>query len=517
MKTYALAILLASSVYGADADCSALAQAAWANTTVTTATLVAAGEFTPPGANQPIRKTPAFCRLAGSIRPTADSDIRFEVWLPLSTAWNRKFQGIGNGGYAGSIGYSALASAITHGYAAASTDTGHTGGGDAKWALHHPEKTIDFGHRAIHETAVVAKAAIRHFYGAGPQRSYFNSCSNGGRQALMEAQRYPEDYDGIIAGAPANYWTHLMTLGAADIKATVVEPGAYIPAAKLPAIQAAVQASCDKNDGVTDGVIEQPNLCRPNLDALACAGVETGQCLTIPQLKALRQVYAGVTDRQGKVIYAGHAPGGEAEPGGWANWITGAEPKQSALFFFSTQFFQNMVYSDPQWDFSQFDAGRDMKAADEKAGPMLNAIDPDLRKFQARGGKLILYHGWSDAAIPAINAIGYYQSVQKKMGSGKAKEFTRLFMVPGMQHCGGGSGPNSFGQGGPGLTDPERDINAALERWVEKGIAPERIVAVKTKGTAVERSRPLCAYPLVAHYKGTGSTDDAANFTCAKR
>lgn len=489
---------------------------------ITTAAAVS-GEFTPEGARQPMRNLPKFCRVAGVSRPTSDSEIQFEVWLPEPAAWNGKFQGIGNGGFAGTISYPGLGGAVSRGYATASTDTGHkaTTGIGAAWALNHPEKIVDFGHRAIHETAEVGKAVIKAYYGDGPKRSYFNSCSNGGRQALMEAQRYPNDYDGIIAGAPANYWTHLLSSAGYGVKNLLAEPGAYISKEKLPAIQKNAQASCDKLDGVADGVLEVPTACKISVAPLACTGAETDNCLTKPQLTALEKIYRGLVDKKGKTIFPGISPGGEAEPGGWGPWITGDAREKSAMFGFGTEFFKNMVYSDPNWDYKTFDAARDMKAAGQKTGAALNAIDPDLSRFRARGGKLILYHGWSDAAIPAVNAINYYQSVNKKLGAAKAREFTRLFMAPGMQHCGAGSGPNSFGQFGPNSnTDPSRDINAALEQWVEKGIAPEQIIATKYKGngpsSGVERTRPLCAYPLVAKYKGTGSTDDAANFTCSR-
>ena len=259
MKSFVLAVALAvpAVLAGNAVTCESLATIALPNTTIAVAESRPAGEFTPPGAN-PIANLPAFCRIAGSIKPSSDSDIRFEVWLPSSN-WNRKFQGIGNGGYAGAIGFAGLADAVRNGYASASTDTGHQDGGtSAAWALNHPEKIVDFGHRAIHETAAGAKVIIRAFYGEGPKRSYFNSCSNGGRQALMEAQRYPADYDGIIAGAPANSWTHLLSAAASSVVATLAEPENYIPAAKLPAIERAALAQCDAADGVKDGVIENP-------------------------------------------------------------------------------------------------------------------------------------------------------------------------------------------------------------------------------------------------------------------
>jgi feruloyl esterase len=520
MRIIALGCLAAAGTAAMAADCAGLAKARLPYTEITVAEEVAAGPFKPPVGGA-VGRLPAFCRVAGTIRPASDSDIRFEAWMPVS-GWNGKFQGIGNGGFAGTISYGGLADAVRNGYAAASTDTGHQSniGTDASWALGHPEKVVDFGHRAIHEMTVKGKALAEAYYGQKPKRSYFNSCSNGGRQALMEAQRYPEDYDGIIAGAPANYWTKLLTLAASNMKATAGDPASYIPQSKLPAIQAAALKACDSADAVSDGVIENPAACRFDPGALLCQGAENDQCLTAPQLAALRRLYDGLRDSKGKLIYPGYAMGGEAEQGGWGPWITGAAPEKSLLFGFGTNFFKYIVYGDKDWDYRKFSVEREYKDAVAKAAAMLDATDPDLRRFKARGGKLILYHGWCDAAIPAQGAIDYYESVVKKMGAKQTAEFVRLFMVPGMQHCAGGAGPSLFGQGGVAQGDPRTNIAAALERWVEQGVAPEEIIATKYRkgmdaSSGVERTRPLCAYPKVAKYKGSGSIDDAANFECA--
>jgi hypothetical protein len=523
----ALAWLAASVAAVQGATCESLAGLKLRKTSITLAESVPAGAFTPPD-GKPISNLPAFCRVAGVIRPSSDSHIEFEVWMPAS-GWNGKFQGVGNGGFAGAIMYGGLAGAVARGYAAASTDTGHRpaprpapwgGGTDASWALGHPQKIVDFGYRAIHETAVKAKAIVRAFYGEAPRRSYFSSCSNGGRQALMEAQRFPNDYDGIIAGAPANYWTHLLASAAALIKATLAEPGAYISAAKLPAIQVAVLAACDELDGIKDSVLEYPPQCRFDPASLLCQGPETDACLTPPQAAALRKIYDGLRNSKGERIFPGYSPGGEAEPGGFGPWITGPAPEKALLYAFGTQFFRNMVYNDPNWDYRTFDVDRDTKAAFDRMGRILNATSPDLRRFQRRGGKLILYHGWCDAAIPAQNMIDYYRSVVEKMGVERTATFLRLYMAPGVQHCGGGAGPNVFGQGGVPQADPRHDMAAALERWVEEGIPPEEIIATRyQKGadasSGVLRTRPLCPYPQVARWKGSGSTDEAANFTCA--
>jgi hypothetical protein len=499
-------------------SCDELAKLNLPHTTIDTAESVPAGNFTPPGAKA-LSNLPAFCRVAGVIKPAADSDIRFEVWMP-ATGWNGKFQGLGNGGFAGAIGYDGLGMAVTAGYAAAATDTGHHAGPtDATWALDHPDKIADFGYRAIHETAVQAKAILHAFYGQSPSHSYFSSCSNGGRQALMEAQRYPEDYDGIIAGAPAYYWTHLLANAAWDNLAVLGAKDSYIPAKKLSAIQNAALAACDALDGVKDGVIEDPTRCHFDPGILLCKAEDTDSCLTAPQVTALRKLYAGGHNSHGQ-IFPGYSPGGEAEFGGWAMWITGPTPEHSLMFAFGTQFYKNMVFDNAAWDYHTFNADADTKTGDEKQSRNMNATDADLSRFRARGGKLILYHGWSDAAIAPRSTIEYYDSVSAKMGA-KTGMFVRLFMVPGMEHCGGGLGPNSFGALSVGAGDAAHDMDAALERWVEKGTAPESIIAVKRKAdmdpkSEIVRTRPLCAYPSIAHYNGTGSTDDAANFTCAK-
>ncbi len=511
---------LACATASAATTCESLAGLKLPDTTIATATAVPPGTFNPPE-GQPLRDLPAFCRVAGVIKPSADSNIQFEVWMPAS-GWNGKFQGIGNGGYAGSISYAGLGAAVKGGYATASTDTGHRAGGtDATWALGHPEKVIDFGHRAVHETAEKAKAIVAAFYGNGPRRSYFSSCSNGGRQALMEAQRYPADYDGIIAGAPANFWTHLLTMAAADVRVLLDDPAGYIPAAKIPAVEAAALAACDADDGVEDRVIGNPAQCRFDPSVLLCKGAESDQCLTAPQIASLKKLYEGPRDSSGKLVLPGYSPGGESGSGGWPAWITGKAPGASLMYAFGTQFFKNMVYENANWDYKTFNVDRDMKAADEKQAANLNATDPDLKRFRDRGGKLILYHGWSDAAIPPLAVIDYYNSVVAKMGERQTSRFVRLYMAPGMQHCGGGPGPNVFGQFSVPQGDAQHDVAAVLERWVEQGVPPGPIIATKFKtgnnpAGGVSRTRPLCPYPQVAKYKGSGSTDDAASFVCAK-
>jgi feruloyl esterase len=452
-------------------------------------------------------------------KPTADSDIKLEVWMPVA-GWNGKLQGIGNGGFAGLIDYVQLGTSLAKGYAATATDTGHTGSPiDAAWALGHPEKVIDFGHRGIHEMTRVAKETTRAFYGKGPQRSYFAGCSDGGREALMEAQRYPADYDGILAGAPANYWTALLSTAAWDTQALTLDAASFIPQAKIPAISAAVLAACDELDGVRDGILNDPRQCHFDPATIECkAGEDTDKCLTAPQAAALKKIYAGPHDASGHELFPGYLPGAEEGQGGWGLWITGPVPAKSLMAFFGIGYFSNMVYEKPDWDYKTFTLAG-MKLAEEKTANALNATDVDLKPFQARGGKLILYHGWNDPAIPAINTVNYYQSVLAKMGERAAQSFVRLYMVPGVQHCDGGPGPDSFGQVGKLVfDDPLHSVDAALEQWVEKGAAPSAIIASKYTDDKqhAKMTRPLCAYPQAAKYQGSGDTNDAANFGCEK-
>lgn len=515
------AALTFSSTPAVGQTCEKLAELKLGNTTITAVQTVAAGAFTPPtGSAAPYKALPAFCRVTGVIKPTTDSEIKFEVWMP-SSGWNGKFQGIGNGGFAGSISYGGpaggLGGAVARGYAAASTDTGHTGG-EATWALGHPEKIVDYGHRAVHEMTEKAKSIIGAFYGNGPKRSYFSSCSNGGRQALMEAQRYPNDYDGLIAGAPANYFTQILSGFGWNMQATLNDPASYIPASKLNAIEAAALAACDARDGVTDDVIDDPTRCSFDPSVLLCKAAESDACLTEKQVIALKKIYAGPRNSKGEQITNGFLPGGETGQFGWT-WITGPAPTRALQFFFSSQTFANMIYNNPAWDFKTFNLDKDSKLAEEKLGSSLNASDPNLKAFKARGGKLILYHGWGDAALPPVNTINYFQSVVAKLGQRDAASFMRLFMVPGMQHCFGGPGPDSFGSMVTSdQSDAQHDMSVALERWVEEGIAPDQVIASKRQGldpkSPVIRTRPLCPYPQVARYKGSGSTDDATNFVC---
>jgi hypothetical protein len=509
-------------------SCERLAQVALPEAKIKLAQQVAAGSFIPSNpvtqwiANDSAlyKRLPAFCRVAIEARPSTDSDIKIEVWLPVGD-WNGKFQGRGNGGFAGEIDYHAMAVAVHEGYATAGTDTGHAAAGtDARWALGHPEKITDYGYRAIHEMTMSAKAVIKEYYGNHLRHSYFASCSNGGRQALMEAQRFPADYDGIIAGAPANYWTHLLTSAVWDAQATTSEEASYIPSSKLPAIARAVNEACDAQDGVSDGILNDPRKCHFDPAAIVCKEEESDQCLTAAQATALKKLYEGAHDRQGTRIFPGLLPGAEDGPGGWSLWITGPAPGKSLLFAFGNGFYGGMVYDKADWNYKDADLGEAVKAADTKMAKILNATEADLAAFKARGGKLILYHGWDDPAISALNSIDYYHSVVSAMGRENTEAFARLYMAPGMQHCGGGPGPDSFGQEGPTpmAQDADHSLQLSIERWVEKGTTPSAIIATKYAGHGasedVQMTRPLCAYPQIAKYKGSSDPNDAGSFVC---
>jgi feruloyl esterase len=522
----AFMIVTVGSVPVFAATCESLATLKLPQTTITSAQEVGAGAFVPPGgAPDPggmfnPKNLPAFCRVQATLKPAPDSDIKIEVWLPL-TGWNGRFRGQGNGGFAGYVDYTSLGIAISSGFAAAGTNTGHDGSPiDASWAKGHPDKIVDFGWRAIHEMTLKAKAIVQAFYGEAPKHSYFTGCSNGGRQALMEAQRFPEDYDGIIAGAPANYWTKVFATFIFDIQAMQSTTGSYIGPDKIPVIAKAVAAACDANDGVKDGVLNDPRACRFNPEILLCKQGDSADCLSAPQVAALKKIYAGPHDASGKLMYPGFEPGGEDGPGGWVTWI-GQGPGKDLQTLFANGFFGNMITSKEPVDLKTINVEVAVKLADEQQGKTFNADDPNLKAFAARGGRLIMYHGWSDAALPPRGAINYFESVQAALGRQQTDAFMRLYMAPGVQHCGGGPGANAFGQSAL-RSDPQHDIHEALEQWVEKDTAPERIIATKfvnpadhSKGAAM--TRPLCPYPQFAKYKGTGDTSDAANFECAQR
>ena len=493
-----LAFATFPAVGAAATSCENLMSVRLPNTTITAAQSVPAGGFQPPGAGRAggraeFSTLPAFCRVSATLTPSADSDIKVEVWLPAS-GWNDKYEAVGNGGWAGTISYPAMSHALQHGYATSSTDTGHVGA-TASFALGHPEKVIDYGYRSEHEMTVAAKAMANAFYGRAPKLSYFNGCSTGGRQALVEAQRFPDDFDGIVAGAAANPKTHLDSWRIWMAQAILKDKDSFIPTPKHAMIHQAVLATCDAFDGAKDGLIEDPTQCHFDPKSLLCEGSDGPNCLTAPQVEAARVVMSPVKNRKtGELIFPGFEPGNEL---GWARMLGGPDPYGTAV-----DQFKFIVFNDPNWDWRTFDLERDVAAADNSGQGVLSSVNPDLSRFAKHGGKLLMYHGWADQDIAPQASINFYKDTSKATAAAQSAQWIRLFMVPGMQHCGGGEGPNTF------------DMMTALERWVEQGTAPEHILASHSTDGKVDRTRPLCPFPQVARYKGAGSIDDAANFAC---
>jgi feruloyl esterase len=480
------------------ANCEGLATLPLPHATIGTAELVPAGTFTPKGP-APIHDLPAFCRVAAVLKPSPDSNIRIEVWMPVS-GWNGRYEGTGNGGYAGEISYDALADGLRRGFAVANTDMGTAPSspenGDS--LIGHPEKWTDWGWRSTHEMTVAAKRILRAYYGRNPARSYFASCSTGGEQGLMEAQRFPYDYDGIIAGAPANNRTRLHMDILWNYK--VAE---RIPADKLPAITRAVLQTCASEKAVaSDGFLSSPSDCHWDPGSIVCKSGDAPNCLTTAQAEAVRSIYDGpenpVTHAS---IYPGLPRGSES---GWQDLISRAKNAPYDSLFKWT--------FGPTWNWRKFDFNRDVAKVDAKLAPVVNATDPNLHTFKTHAHKLLTYHGWADWLVAPQESVNYYKSVEDtqtraaarhhRSNAEETQEFYRLFMVPGMSHCGGGPGLNTL------------DALPALELWVEKGIAPQKIIAKRMNKNTVEMTRPVCPYPQTARYNGTGNPNDAANFSC---
>lgn len=488
-----LAVFVKVSAQPAPDTCSNLKSLKLAHVEVTEAGIIAASG------------TPAYCKVLGASHPASNSDIRFEVLIPAGSAWNGRYLQVGNGGFAGSIREATLLAALTEGYAVAGTDDGHqsSSGADASWAMNHPEKVIDFGYRAVKETSDAAKAIITAYAGTAPRYSYFQGCSDGGREALMEAQRYPSDFNGIVAGDPASNWSHLETAVAWNYQAMAATPDSWLSPEKLKAIHTEAVRQC----GDADGVIENPEGCRFDPSKIRCEAGDAPGCLTSAQLAALRNIYSGPRNpRTGASILGGFSPGGEDSPQGWVRWFTGTVPndRKTAAYGIASNFFRYLVRADADYDFLSMNFDADVAEADKKAAQIINSRNPDLSHFKKLGGKLIQYHGWADPAIPALDSIDYYKSVQARMG--RTGNFYRLFMAPGMLHCSNGNGPNVL------ATLP------AIRAWVEAGQAPDRILATKYQDNdpkkQIERTRPLCVYPARAQWDGTGDKSRADSFRC---
>jgi Tannase and feruloyl esterase len=476
-----------------------------------------------PGGGAPVKGLPSFCRVTGSMHPSADSDIRFEVWMP-EAGWDGRFNGANSGGLAGYINYNDLAAGIRAGQATAGSDVGHEASpGDGAWAKGHPQKVRDYGWRGVHLTAVVGKKLVAALYGRGPDHSYFIGCSNGGRQALVEASRFPEDYDGIVAGAPA---ASLIDVAASMVNVIQAQmpAGAAIRPDQAQLLQSEVVKQCDALDGQSDGLIADPRQCKLDTSKLACSATDSKQCFTSTQIKALEQIYAGVHDKSGRRVAFGYPPGG-AEVGnpvaqfGWDGNIlakfqsvSGGTTLSEAIL---TDLAQPAIATDASFDFDR-DPAR-LKAA---LGAELDA-QPNLTRFFARGGKLIIWHGWADPILPPEPTVAFYEAVLQHSGA-KARDGMRLFMVPGVQHCVGGTGPDAIGQIGAPLPGekPEQSLGAAVQSWVETSRAPDSLVGrrgmimMAMHPDAPQRQRLICAYPSRAILRTDADPDKADSYTC---
>jgi feruloyl esterase len=488
LATMVLAVALAPALSAAQ-TCERLAQLGSATVAIDLAKSIDSGPYK-PGKITIYPNLPAFCRVQATLKPTGDSVIGVEIWLPSST-WNGKFMAIGSGGWGGFIAYEGMADALRRGYATSATNDGHTTPG-ASFIVGHPEKFIDFAYRAEHEMAVEAKILIKAYYGRDPRYSYWLGCSGGGREALLQAYRFPNEFDGIIAGDPANIRRNAWALWLAN--QTFKDPASYIPPAKYPLIHRFVLDACDANDGLKDGLIEDPESCHVDFKGLECKSSDQSNCLTSAQVKTAQTLLSPATTSTGKVVFPGYAPGSEL---GWDRLAGG--PKPGDLFLDEYRY---VVYHDPDWDWRSFDLERDSAKADA-ADKGIDDLDPHLAPFVQHGGKLLIYHGWADQQVAPGSSVDFYRSAVQLSGDpAQASNAIRLYMAPGMGHCGGGEGPDTF------------DKIGVLEQWVEQGKAPDAIVASHSTAGQVDRTRPLCPYPQIAHYKGSGSIDEAANFTC---
>jgi len=511
MKKYGLAILglvgfAAITVHAEDeSTCERLMQLHPKDTRITLAqSIVPAPTWEAP--------TSLFSALAGGhvlvsvplCRVTAviEHEIGIEVWLPQN--WNGRFEGVGNGGLTGAINYPSMATALSAGFATASTDTGHITDKDvfqSDWIAGHRQRVIDFTYRAHHLLAERAKDIITAFYSRPPKHNYFSGCSSGGWEGLTEAQRYPTDYDGIIAGAPAINYVGATTRGMVLQQWAAKNPQGNLDGAVSRIMEQAAVARCDAQDGLEDGLVSDPLSCHFDPAELACKAGQTSGCLNPDQIERARRTFGPLRSPGGLKLYPGPTWGSPAFFGlpGTRRPAPASAPPENPLIAMA----EALTGSKVSWTPETFDPDRDLVPLSKAVGADINSMNPDLKAFQARGGKLILYHGGADPGLSPYNTIDYLESVEQRLGKSRVASFVRLYLVPGMGHCGGGTGPNVF------------DSMTPLEHWTEHGDAPREIVASRpATGSAAARSRPLCPYPQLAHYRGAGSIDEAVNFEC---
>jgi feruloyl esterase len=488
-------------------SCEDMAKFSLPNAKITMAVSVAAGAFKAPGSDNkgPSMFTPfnlsgrvdegtnpQFCRITATLTPTPDSEIKAEFWLPEKN-WNGKFLSVGSFGWGGMILYPGLMSGLQEGYAVANNDAGHEGG-NGEFTIGHPEKLVDYAYRANHEMTVDAKQVVKQFYGKDASYAFWIGCSLGGLQGLIEAKRYPADFDGIVAGAPPNPLVHFNALQVWPSWLINQDPARFIPESKYAMVHTAVVKACSTDIGKQHNLVDEPDKCAFDPKALLCKGADRPDCLTAPQVELMQKSYEGPANpATGKTIFPGPARGTELEMSMFAK----LEPMSVALDLFRYPGFEN-----PDWDLKTMDWDKTIAQVDEKLGPLLH-VDDNLTPFFERGGKLMFYIGWADYHNPE-QLVGYYKSLIQN-ASGKASNAVRLFAIPGMAHCGWGTGCDTFNR------------LDAIDQWVAQSEAPERIMATKVEDGKIVRSSPLCAYPAAARYKNSGSIDDAANFDCVKQ
>ncbi len=481
---------------------------------------VISADYNPDGATFGRTKvTLPFCRVVGVAAPTSDSQIGFEIWMPPASSWNGKYQQEGSGGSSGSIGQGSMVEPLEAGYATLATDNGHVtapdapgGGSDNSFALGHPEKMVDFAWRAVHVSSIAAKDAIEKFYGKKASESYFVGCSTGGRQALVEATRFPEDFDGIVAGAPAWHWTSQMVGAIWNTMPAIKDASALTDQSSAILNKAAIKA-CDKLDGVEDGIISDPRRCDFDPKAIQCQAGATADCLTPVQVDAAEKIYDGAHKSDGTRLFAGYARGSEAP---WARVWAGKLPGGSSWSFWQYAVSQNAGTSLTSFD---FDKDSDKMLNTPLMGSSMESnynANPDLSGFEKRGGKLIQYHGWADNMVSSFASVDFHNRIVAKMGEARADSFYRLFMAPGVNHCGGGPGPFNFGGASPAVShDPQHDVVAALDVWVTQKKAPQTLIGTHLDANKKpDMTRPICPYPTEATYKGSGDIHAAENFVC---